>query len=64
MVLIRNIPFIVVQVVVACCLIADVFVLKSPRYVFSAVPIEILALFFLICANFRKRSADEREGGG
>ena len=64
MALLRNIPFIVVQIVVACCLIADVIVLKSPRFVFSAMPIEILAFVFLACANARKRSGGKREGGG
>ena len=51
---IRNIPFIVIQVVAACCVIAEVFILRQPRFAVAAIPLEILAFAFLWGANKRR----------
>ena len=57
----KNIPFFVLQIVVVCCLVADIAVVKQPRFAVSAVPIEALAFAYLKGANAQKQQRGKEQ---
>lgn len=53
--LIRNIPVIVLMIMISTCVFVDVTIVSQPRHLLSKIPIAIVAIAYTIFLNTRPR---------
>ena len=58
--LIRNIPVIVLLIMVSTCIFVDFAVVAQPRHLLSKIPMTVIVLIYAILLNVRLRGEKDK----